>query len=97
MPHSSEASLTPNRQARRVGTLALGLAAVSLGLLLGTGPVGIFLAPLAVAVGVLDLMLLQPRTSDRRAGGHGRAVSATIIGVLVTVVSLLVMVGSQAT
>jgi hypothetical protein len=95
--HAEAFSITENRRARRVGSVALGLAAVSLGLLLGTGPVGILVAPLAFIVGIFDLILLQPRTSSRRAGGYGRAVSATVIGVLVTIASVVVMAGSQAT
>ncbi len=72
-------------------TIAFLCSAIGLGLLLGTGPVGVFIAPIGVLLGLVAYV-------KSRAGEHrGLAVAAIGIGTLVTLLSLAMIVGSQAT
>jgi hypothetical protein len=69
---------------------AFTCSAIGLGLLLGTGPVGIFIAPLGVITGLISLVRIRDQ------GRRGMAIASIAIGSVVTVLSLWVMLGSQA-
>jgi hypothetical protein len=71
-------------------SFAFTCSAIGLGLLLGAGPVGNFIAPLGVIAGLVALV--RTRDQERR----GTAIAAIAIGSVVTVLSLWVMLGSQA-
>jgi hypothetical protein len=75
---------------RPLAIFAFACSAIGLGLLLGTGPVGIFIAPLGVITGFVALV----RTSEQ--GRRGMATAAVVFGSVVTVLSLAMMLGSQA-
>jgi hypothetical protein len=79
-----------NGRATPLVIFAFTCSAIGVGLLLGTGPVGIFIAPLGVITGLVAFV---------RTRGHGRrgmAIAAIAIGSFVTMLSLWVMLGSQA-
>jgi hypothetical protein len=75
--------------------LSLLLSGVGLGMILGTGPVAIFPAPFGVLAGVLALGSIKRSQPERK--GRGMAIAGIVIGSAVTVLSVLVMIGSQAT
>ena len=74
-----------------LATIAFLCSAIGLGLLLGTGPVGIFIAPMGVLLGLVALV------RSRAGGRRGLAVAAIVIGAIVTLLSLAVILGSRAT
>jgi hypothetical protein len=78
-------------RATPLAIFAFACSAVGLGLLFGTGPVGIVAAPLGIISGLLAIV--RPRDQGRR----GLAIVAVAIGSVVTVVSLAMVLGSQAT
>lgn len=76
-------------------TISFALAAVALGLLLGTGPISLFPAALAVFGGAWTRYRLSASTPER--GGKGMATAAVVVGVIVGALSVIMMTGTQAT
>ena len=72
-------------------TIAFLCSAIGLGLLLGTGPVGVLIAPIGVLLGLFAFV------RSRAGGRRGLAVAAIVIGAIVTLLSLAFILGSQAT
>jgi len=85
------AVLSVNERTDPLAIMAFLCSAIGVGLLLGTGPVSIFVAPLGVLLGVVALM------RSRAGGRKGLAVAAIVIGATVTLPSLAFILGSQAT
>jgi hypothetical protein len=75
--------------------VSFGLAAIALGLLLGTGPISLFPAVLAILVGAWTRYKLSVSTPER--GGKGTATAAVILGLIVGAFSVVMMAGTQAT
>jgi len=74
-----------------LAVLAFACPAVGLGLLLGAGPVDTLAAPLEAVCGVVSVV------SSRGRGGRGPAVGAVVIGSIVSLLSLMVSLGSHPT
>lgn len=89
-PVAAEGAI-PNggRRTGRLATVAFLFSAIGLGLLLGTGPVSIFAAPVGVILGLVALVTRRPGTRT------GLAIAAVAIGIVVTVLSFVVILGSQ--
>ncbi len=88
-PSQKQASSSPG------AVVSFGLAAIALGLLLGTGPIAIFPAVFAVLIGAWTRYRLSVPTAER--GGKGMATAGAILGLTVGVLCVIVMAGSQAT
>ena len=74
-----------------LATVAFLCSAIGLGLLLGTGPVGVFMAPIGVLLGLVAFV------RSRAGGRRGLAIAAIVIGTIVTLLSLAMILESQAT
>jgi hypothetical protein len=76
-----------------LAVVAYALAGVSL-VGMGTGVLGIFPAPVTVAVGVIALVRLNRASEHRR--GRGLVIASIVIGLVVTTILLITILGSQA-
>jgi hypothetical protein len=77
----------------RFAILAYVLAGISL-VFLGTGALGIISAPVTVAVGILALVRLKRASEYHR--GRGLVMASILIGLAVTVISLLMILGTHS-
>jgi hypothetical protein len=92
--------LASSEQVGRRGTssgaiISFGLAAISLGLLLGIGPISVFPAALAVLGGAWSRYRLSASTQNQ--GGKRMATAAVLLGLAVGALSVIMMVGTHAT
>ena len=76
-----------------LAVVAYALAGVSL-VGMGTGVLGIFPAPVTVALGIIALVRLNSASEHRR--GRGLVIASIVIGLAVTTISLIMILGSQA-
>ena len=76
-----------------LAVVAYSLAGVSL-VGIGTGVLGIFPAPVTVALGIIALVRLNRASEHRR--GRGLVIASIVIGLVVTTISLMMILGSQA-
>lgn len=100
MKSTLNAGVAPEERAGGSGTtpgaiISFGLAAIALGLLIGTGPISLFPAALAVLGGAWTRYRLSASTPER--GGKGMATATVILGIIVGALSVIMIAGSQAT